>query len=449
VNFIKEHPFLTGLGVIAVAILYFVLRGSGSSSASTSAAPQTDDALEEANIAAQLQQYQIQTANQANTNQLNAGLEAAQLQAAIEAAQVQGAVQVQTGQTQGAVSIAGIQGNVQMNSDDDQLQAIANTNAAQTSQAQIAAELQSQEAGDQLNAILGSTQLQVGGAEDIAGIQAGVSDLQSNNALAAQKDVDSASIQMNGQNTNVAIQQALDALTLGTTQANDTAQTNTQYIAAQLAGLENNNATATLLNSQNVNGAETIDQIIAGNNVDLANISAGVSTAQINADEDVTNNYLNGVNAANNAAATQSAQELQDQNNLYASIENLVSSGALNKGGEGGAAQLAAIAALLGQPSVVAPVAQVGTAQAQSNPLTAFFNSLGSAVGTVGKAATSFFNPLSIFGSGGFTGGTVQGVNPATAPAPSIGNPGPIAGPPSVGPNPNPSSPIFYFPGVG
>jgi hypothetical protein len=363
VEWIKQHPYLAGFGILAAVILFFVLRRSGGSggtqviqsgatgSGDQAAAMQLAANAQTEHDSAALQALAIQAQTQLQISQVVAGTQTNQTAAQLQAAQAGFSSQTE---------IANTAALAQMQSD-------AANYGAQTSIAQT-------QAGAQITL----AQTQADQSTTIAGIQAQVANTQLTDALAAHKLDDVTSVQINSQNTQRDIQLAQDSLTQAVTLGAYKATTDAAQIQADLSISQDNNLTAITINNQNANRDKDIAKITADNAIQLAGISAGVQQAQLTATEDVWNHFLDTQSTEQLAAISAHAQEVGYQTSVEQSIVNLVSSGQINKGGEGGRNQVAVIAALTGQSAIGAQ------AEVQQQPwYTSFFN----AIANVGAAA--------------------------------------------------------------
>ncbi|HYM35964.1 MAG TPA: hypothetical protein VET48_11240 [Steroidobacteraceae bacterium] len=346
-DWIKQHPYLTGTGLIVLVILYFVLRGRGTTATSTG----PSEALQAAGLSAELQQGQIVAAQNAQTNQLNAALQGK-------------LIDQQTAEFLASQSTASQNAQI-----DAALKAIGIETGAGVSIAQL-----------QTSADVAKTTAATGAATDIAGIQADVLKMQTQNALDAQKANDAASIAINSQNTKAAVTTAGYAATTQQRQDALAATAFADQLATALTASKDANATAVTINNQN-----------AGRDVNLATISAGSaalnsnnnlteSLANTNALQSIYNTFLTTNGETQTAQAQDQLQAELAQIGVQQSISNLVASGQINKGGEGGKNQVAVIAALTGQPAI--------GAQAEA-PQPGFWQSFFGAVGNIGKGITA------------------------------------------------------------
>jgi hypothetical protein len=132
--FIKEHPYGTAGAVFGVGVLYLLLRGGSSSSASSDAAD-----------------VQAQASLEAASMQQSTQLQLAQLSATSQNNQIQAQSAVAQGQTNAQVSIAQIQGNT----------SVSNTNTVAGQNVDIAAlNAQTQQLASTLSAQVSDTQTQ-------------------------------------------------------------------------------------------------------------------------------------------------------------------------------------------------------------------------------------------------------------------------------------------------
>jgi len=374
IDWVKQHPILAGLLTLGIIILFVVLRGSSKSSGGgITVAGGASDAVQETAIAA-------------NASTTQSQLQAAQAQKMIDA----------------AVAIQSLQSN-------NQLSAINTTAQAQTDQASILASAAVQntqltksydfmtaqsaaaaaetEAESSNNAMLEAIKAQTGGAVDIAGINAN-RDIalagtqsqtlmhQADDAVTAQGIISKASVDINGQNNHTAQYVA---------NLNSIVQNNS--IAATLAAaLDFNKTDLAKVNSNNAT-IQTVTQINANRDVDITGLQTAAATAQAGIESATT--------LGQSADLTALYQHLIDANmdttnhqvdavtGLQTTIINAFKNVDFNRGGQGGANQVAAWASLFGQPAV-------GVAAENANPgfsWGSFLTGLGNLFAGVGKGA--------------------------------------------------------------
>lgn len=404
IEWIKAHPFLAGGLTLGLLFLFVALRNSSSSAAPSVSAGGPSDALQAASLAANVQQQQTQAQltaqthvvdvagaiqSQQSTDQLSAlnTASADQLSAINTQAQAQTdqAVVLTSAQTAQARIAAGI---VATQSQADITKAQI-TGGFSFAAAQVVAAAAETEALSGNATALGIAQAQIGGQVSIAGIsanaaealattQAGVSDLQTSDALLAQRDIDNVSVLNN--RTNGQTQIALGTLSAGV-------QNNS--IAAYLAGLLDTNKTNLAVTNSNNGTIQNVTQINANRDVNLAGITTAATTAQtlINANsaDSETNTlaslYQHLIDVNGNIATSQINATSTLQNNILADFNGTD----FNRGGQGGANQVAAWASLLGQPSVGAAAENAGGAGFNWGN---FLTGLGNLFAGVGKGAT-------------------------------------------------------------
>ncbi len=252
-----------------------------------------------------------------------------------------------------AIQTAQLQQAQQVNDENFQLALAAQKNAADYATAQLNAQTST---AQQVNAITGST--------NIATIQAGVQ----NNAISTQASVINEQTQtglqaaLAGDQLQLSADQLQQAAAMGTAQINANQNVSLAQIAADRdTAIANTTATAQVdLGALAANTQTTVAQI--GGQVAMAQIQGGVSVAQM---------------------------QLQNQSQENQRILDLVKSGQLNKGGEGGANQLAAIAAATGQPSIAGSAYGTATASlSDGNSTGGILNSISGIFGTVGNGIT-------------------------------------------------------------
>lgn len=304
-NFVREHPILTGSGIIAVIVLIFVLRRSGGSGTQViSSGP--SEALQAAGLQANVAQQQMQTAANVQLSGLNAAVAAHELDAQ---------TQLKIAEDQKQIALAQILTGGQVD--------LAKTDAA-TSIAQA-----------QIKGQTDQTQAVVSGQVSVAGIQAGVQQHQFDVALQAQKDIDKTQLQTTALTTSA----ATDVATVNATAAQKIAETQ--------------GATAT----------------------NLATIQGGVMTHGIDTQAAVYNNLIT---TQGSVATTQ----LNTQDTIDQQVFDLLRSGQINKGGEGGQNQVAVLDTLFGN--------YTGSATASAGAATQGVAGAGMITGIVGSIAKGF-----------------------------------------------------------
>jgi len=185
-NWLEEHPYLTGGLVLAVIVLFLVLRGRSSASASTVQAGPSD-ALQAASLQAQVQQQSVQAAADVQNNQTGAALAAhlADVQASLAAIAATKTIELQKITTEGNTAVYGARAG---------LEAVQSTNLAQADIADTAST-----AGVQIAGISANRDIQ------IAGIQAPVSLAAIQANLAAVESTNQTSLGVAGINANAAV----------------------------------------------------------------------------------------------------------------------------------------------------------------------------------------------------------------------------------------------------
>jgi len=331
-NFVREHPLLTGGLLIAIVVLFVVIKNrSRGGSQVISTGP--SEGLQAAGLSAQVQQNQAQIAASLHLSDLNAAMAAHDRDAQLQ------------------LQIAGIQKDVALSS----ILTNAHVDMSRVDAATQIAQIQTKGQTDQTQAV-------VNGQIVTTGIQAGVQQHQFDVALAAQKDIDAASIQTTqiGADRDVTI-----ANTAGQT-AIQIANTNAgrDVSVATIAG-----TTATTLSAQE-----------AQRQTDLARIVAPVVIHGIDTQAEVYNNLI----------GTQGQVE-QNRINTMGLIDQqtlqLIRSGQLNKGGSGGLNQVSALSLIYGAPQVAATGAAVQNPDAP-NPILA---GIGKLIGGAGGFLSAIF----------------------------------------------------------
>jgi hypothetical protein len=339
---VSEHPYLTGAFVIGAIVLILIVRSRSSASTSPAVSPNpggVSDAVYAAQLAANTQQAGVAAASQAQQGQTAA-------QVALGMAQLQ----VQEDQTAAARDVALQQ----------------TLTGGQTAQYSAQAQLAAAQAADA--AAVANTATQASAAISIAGIQQ-QGEIQVAN-IGASRDISVAGIQADVSKTNIAAQLAglentnATSVNLGKLSLAGLENTN----AATLAATVNTNETAATINQQN----QTTQQlgITTQGQVDLATIAA---------QQDVLNNQIN-------MAGAIAGGELQYQQNVLDTTKTLVASGTFNKGGEGGINQVTAFLGGVGSPAASTSAAaggNVGTTEAGPGSLAGVIGAIGGAIGQV------------------------------------------------------------------
>ena len=104
-EWLKQHPYLAGGGLLALVVLIYVYERSSSGGSVAVGASGPDDATIQAELAAQLGSQQITAAQSTNVDNLNAALQAMVIQNQGTAAQTAAAVQADSLQTSAAVAL--------------------------------------------------------------------------------------------------------------------------------------------------------------------------------------------------------------------------------------------------------------------------------------------------------------------------------------------------------
>jgi hypothetical protein len=387
-EWVKEHPYLTGTAIIGLIILYFVWRGSSTSNQPASYTSGPSDAQ----LAAQVASNQTAAAYQANQDSLNAALQAKSIDAnaAVLIAQEQTKTVSAQGESQLQQVLAAAGAQVRMQEIGQQAET-TRTNA-ETSAA-VAAIM------GQVTGQVDIARINAGAGVDIAGIQAGVSKEQIAAQLAAQKDINAATLEMGR------IKSTTD-IVLGEQDVRKVESTNVTALGINAQNTNRDIAmhTIDLAIVQDTNqlmlrlGLDTNDkqlQAILGGftrDVDIAKLEAATQQSWIEGNVNVINNqtaaerdiYQSWINTQ---GAVSLAQINLNQVNSQ-DLMQLIASGALNKGGEGGSNQVAALAALYHQPAIgVAAEQAAATNMGPWNSPFATLTGIGnllSGVGTVG-----------------------------------------------------------------
>lgn len=361
-DWIREHPYLSG-GLVLAIIVFFVIYNRSSSSASTVTSTGPSEALQAAQLSANVQQAQVSAAATGQANQLQASLNA------------------QSTQIQGQIDIAAMQRDVALQSilSTQQSTNLQTVTAGDVAQTQTAAQVTEAGYGLQLGLAQNATvnagqQLQAQVAQGataaqvtIAGTQAQVAEDQSNNALAAQKVISSAALQQTQATTAASTAAARIAGT--TSQAQIAASVEANQNAYQL-GINTN---LLALNEAGIN-ADVQKTAIAA--------TAGAQTHAIDVQGAVASQALDVTNNAYSDATAVALAQAQLQANEAPTINALLTQDKIHSGAQG-LTQASIIADLLNQPGpsevAASGSAAVGTVQAQQPSLFGqFLNGIGS-----------------------------------------------------------------------
>lgn len=360
-DWIREHPFLSG-GLVLAIIVFFVVyrRSSDRGSAVTSTGP--SEALQAAQLSANVQQAQVSAASTAQTNQLQASLTA------------------QSTKLQGEIDIAAMQRDVALQDilSTQQTTNLKTATAGSVAEAQVSrdvtiagygrdvalAQNQTVAMGEQLQADVarGVTAAQI----TIAGTQAQVAEEQSANALAAQKTISSTALQQTQAST--AASTAIARIAGTTAQAQIAASNAANDEAYKLAI----NTNLLKLNEAGITADVQKTAIAAATGVQTHGIDVQGAVAQHALD--VTSNIYSDVTAAE--LAKYHLQEMEAP-----TINALLTQDKIHSGAQG-LTQASIIADLLGQPGpsevAAAGSAQVSTVKAQQPSLFGqFLNGIG------------------------------------------------------------------------
>jgi hypothetical protein len=381
VEWVKQHPYITGSLVVGLIVLYIVLRGNQSQQQITSTGP--SEALQAANLQAQTQQNLASTAVSAQDSQLNAAIAAKQIDAATSLANIQAQSQVALTNLADTKDVQSQQITAQQDVATQQVNAALQESQFQSIAQQKDAELQAAVAGAQIGAQQALGEQQVQAQVQIAGIQADVSKLAISDQLAALKDTNLTNISLANigasRDVNLAtLQTSLEAhvsdntTALGELQANDALQLG----LAQVSG-------AVTINQQNVTSADYLgtlqnqtlqhvsdNALSAITNTNWTNLQLGLGADAV---QTHTVDVLGGV--YNNLINTQGQVALTQSNNQTSMFNNFLSAFSavdFNRGGSGGANQVQVWSSIFGSNPNVAP-------GSTSNPFSSIAQGLGTA----------------------------------------------------------------------
>lgn len=242
---------------------------------------------------------------------------------------------------------------------------------AQLQTAQVQAQSAAQQTAQAAAAQVQIAQLQLQQQQDVDATNLGIATSGNNASVALANSNNAAAVQIAGLQYGSVNTQANDALTLG--QYNDDTQVALQN------GIDATNYATTLSNNQTALSEYTIQGQVANNAITTAGqVDDATTAAQLAA----TQAYY--------GAATQiSNNQTQAQQNMFNTAASIISSGQLNKGGEGGTIQQTAFASLVGAQGAAqtsaAASGNVGVAQAQQTAatVTSVMNGLAKVGGAV------------------------------------------------------------------
>lgn len=317
-GFIKKHPYLVG-GLVFLVVIYFVLRGKGSSSSggsTTVVQSGPSDSVQAAQIAAGAN---IQALNAATDQQANG------LAAALAGKQLDDTVALQT---------AGYARDVALQNTYSQTQIAMGQfgSAVSVAQAQADAGVAVASIGANRDVAVAGTQAQV----QAAGIQY---------AYKTQQDIDATASYITDSN-------------------NYTSRVNT-------AGNAYRDIT---VNQSNNDAAVATAKTYTGGAVDISKIQAGVATHGIDAETAIE---LSGQQYAYAIGTQAISAQRNATDQLFANL----SAGTFNKGGQGGANNVSALNTMFGSPVVSQSVQNTATTDASKNGLSGIITSIGGAVG--------------------------------------------------------------------
>lgn len=314
-NWIEEHPYLTGGLVLAVIVLFLVLRGRSSAS-STVVQAGPSDAVQAATLQAQVQQQSVQAAADVQNQQTGAALTAhlADVQAQLDAISAGKAVSLQStisGQTTAEYQAAA------------GLQAVQSTNLAQSDIADTAVAGNVQIAGIQTQGAIDLAKVTGGTQVALAGIQAPVSLAAIQAALDATKSTNATSVDVANINANAAttinstnvagaekIAETATVVPLAQTQAQVTL--GSQGIAAELAALQSEIDARTAAVNQayaalpHIGGSPNRVAVISAtlNQPQIGTAAEGASAASAVAGSSVWSSFWSGLFGAGGKVAT-------------------------------------------------------------------------------------------------------------------------------------------------
>lgn len=370
-EWIKEHPYLSG-GLVLSVIVYFVVRRS-SSNASVSSGP--SDSVVQSELAAQVANNQVSQAATSQTQMLQAQLASEQLQAdaAVQIARAQTVPQTQA--VQASADIASLNAQAQI-AGAGLAAGVANNQTNVTGRSTDLA------TGDQLQALLA----QFGTASSIATTQAGVTQAQIAAELDAQNHITAASVTNN--TTNNVTQKYLGnlAATVQKFLSSNSLAAAKDLNSTNLAVVNSNNGTVQAVTRIQAGVSmqqldDALKAILSNNSTTVTESGDTAMTAQHNTDvvAGLYNTLLN-----NNFITSQT--QLQDQVDQNASILNAVKGTNFNLGGEGGKNVTSIYQSLLGNFNA-GTVAAASTGPA--NPIAGIISSIAQLFGSAGQGVAA------------------------------------------------------------
>lgn len=360
-QWVKNHPYITGLGILAIGILVFVVTRSGGSQQIVTGSTGPSEALQAANLQAQSHAADTQAQVNAQQSELNAALAAKSIDAATALATVQAQRDVALQQVDSANKVA------QTNAD-----ALVKAATLQSDSQNIASQIAGQIAGVQSKAATDIAGIQSDTAKagyaastTIAGIQANVQLAGISAQLAALRDTNATALAINSNDDNLAwhvndnstkvsLTGLADALQLGL----DNNQT-LQFIT------QSNNDTSVILNGQNTSSSNyqatlnynflthksdndtTVSLAGIAATLGIAGLQAGVNNNFIDSSREVS---LAGFDLQNNILNVNAALVSHDQNETHfinSNVLNLIGAQGLNK-----SSSIEALGLITGNPSV-------------------------------------------------------------------------------------------------
>ena len=394
-NWIKKHPYISG-SLVLLVVVYFVVRNSVGGSQQVTGTTGPSEALQAANLQASVQKDAIASQLRAQQMQLDAALAGKNIDAATaleiaktqkdvanaslasQDAQARTTLEAILAQITGQNTLAGInagaaQGMAQINADGSARIASINAGAA-TGIAGIQAGVNMANIAAQLEA----SKLATAAGVTIAGYGANVEITRSNNSLLGLYDNNLTARDL----ATIGAKSDFDLATIGAGVANYKTATDSFNLNLQLEATKwiagNNNQTAITLNQSN----NDVKTYTVGKQYDLGAL-------QSNNNLSLYNNYIN---TQGQIALGQQQVDLTQINTNYDLTKiglNLVSSGQINKGGEGGANQVSVIGAIFGQPTVGNAAQQVQ----QGNTWGSILNGFGNVVQGVGQGLFGAVTP--------------------------------------------------------
>lgn len=358
-DWVKNHPYLSGSLVVGLIVMYIVLRNTGSST------PQVvqsgpSEALQAANLQAQTIQDQTQAAVNAQGSQLNAALAAKSIDAAIAAAQNQSQEKVALTQLGDQADVQKLSIQAQQDIANEQTNAILQKSQfdAITADKTVAGQIAIAQAGYAAQQSIATAQ--INGQVQIAGIQADVSKLAITDQLAALLDTNKTSIGLASIGAGRDVNLATINATLQSHLSDNNVALGTIIADDQLKQFQSQYSTAAIINQQNVSSADYLgklnfdylthnsDNALAlglNNNLTTLNIAGINAGVQIHGQDVLSSIYNNLIDTTGQVQLSQ----INSNTNIFTDFLAKFSAVDFNRGGSGGANQVQVWSSIFGK----------------------------------------------------------------------------------------------------